>query len=138
MKEELQNQMYDRFPHMFRARFRDFHSSGMVEPMVFGITCDDGWFGLIWKLCEDIEPLVDEDFYITQVKEKFGGLRFYTMFGMNISEMIRDAEEDSYHICEVCGKPGLLCVSDNWYKTVCKKHRKREKYADFKPVERRK
>ena len=49
-----------------------------------GLTHDDGWFDILWRLCEDLEPLVAEfeqelgsQFEVLQVKEKFGGLRFH-------------------------------------------------------------
>ncbi|MEK7090164.1 MAG: hypothetical protein AAB930_01100, partial [Patescibacteria group bacterium] len=45
--------------------------------MAFGFECGDGWFGLIKKLCEKLKDLDLKDFRVTQVKEKFGGLRFY-------------------------------------------------------------
>lgn len=44
---------------------------------------------------------------VEQVKEKFGGLRFY-MNSRNqaIFTFVRTAEEESFHICEVCGQAG--------------------------------
>jgi hypothetical protein len=63
--------------------------------------------------------------YITasQVKEKFGGLRFYTNgYTEEVSGMIRMAESMSYRTCEVCGNPGR---SNNygWISTLCDTHR---------------
>ena len=63
--------------------------------------------------------------YITasQVKEKFGGLRFYTNgYTDEIGAMIRMAESMSYRTCEVCGNPGH---SNNygWISTLCDTHR---------------
>jgi hypothetical protein len=63
--------------------------------------------------------------YITasQVKEKFGGLRFYTNgYNEAVSAMIHMAESMSYRTCEVCGNPGR---SNNygWISTLCDTHR---------------
>ena len=63
--------------------------------------------------------------YITasQVKEKFGGLRFYTNgYTDEVSGMIRMAESMSHRTCEVCGSPGR---SNNygWISTLCDTHR---------------
>ena len=63
--------------------------------------------------------------YVTasQVKEKFGGLRFYTNgYTDGIGGMIRMAESMSYRTCEVCGNPGR---SNNygWISTLCDTHR---------------
>jgi len=92
--------------------------------MCFGFECDDGWFDLIWKLCEDIRTELKVnpmDFLVMQVKEKFGGLRFYPGFASDkIFDLIDEAEEKSYEICETCGKPGKI-TGGNWVKTSCEK-----------------
>jgi len=63
--------------------------------------------------------------YITasQVKEKFGGLRFYTNgYTDVIGGMISMAESMSHRTCEECGSPGR---SNNygWISTLCDTHR---------------
>jgi len=58
-----------------------------------------------------------------QVKEKFGGLRFYmTSKNDEIHALVREAEQLSYEFCEECGKPGQ---TDNkgWIRTLCEKCR---------------
>jgi hypothetical protein len=68
---------------------------------LFGVECGKGWKGLY-------QPLIDLcNFYgipILQVKEKFGGLRFYTN-GVDdrIDALITAAAAASYHTCEDCG-----------------------------------
>jgi len=100
----------------------------------FSIDCDNGWFDLLWKLCEDIDAIVKRDnlckfegkdsyknFSVDQIKEKFGGLRFYTNFVINdIEKLIRDAEDKSFKTCEFCGKDGSMHMKFGWYKTLCK------------------
>jgi hypothetical protein len=57
-----------------------------------------------------------------QVKEKFGGLRFYTNGATDIQDAyITFAEMISVRTCEVCGKPGKR-TSDGWIRTLCKEH----------------
>ena len=59
-----------------------------------------------------------------QVKEKFGGLRFYVnRVDPAVEGAIDMAEAMSYHICEVCGAPGEP-NRDGWIKTLCKEHTK--------------
>ena len=81
-----------------------------------GFASNDGWFGLVWRLCEDLEPLVAEfeqasgtQFEILQVKEKFGELRIYVN---DANEPIRArllaAQLESIRISEICGQPGQL------------------------------
>jgi hypothetical protein len=58
----------------------------------------------------------------TQVKEKFGGLRFGTEGHNDEQEgMIELAEYMSGRVCEVCGNRGkVLC--NGWIKTRCPYH----------------
>lgn len=67
------------------------------------------------------EPV--EQVVAIQVKEKFGGLRFYYMGG---DEYIRGlenmAESMSYRTCEVCGVPGTS-TKGGWIRTLCEEHK---------------
>jgi hypothetical protein len=76
MKEENELKLVKRFPIIFR----DYKEDPRNTPMAWGFECGDGWFQLIWDLCENIEKLAEgKDIYIIaeQVKQKFGRLRFY-------------------------------------------------------------
>lgn len=70
------------------------------------------------KAVEEKVPIV------TQVKEKFGGLRFYVN-GANDEQygMIRFAEAMSYKTCEVCGSRGKIFNDYGRFSTRCKEHR---------------
>ena len=64
---------------------------------------------------------------ITQIKEKFGGLRFYYNGGDNeIDGMVRLAESLSYKICEYCGTTINVGMTQKWYSTICGKCREEE------------
>jgi len=86
-----------------------------------------GWYQLIHDLLEELLK-TDWDRDIHQVKEKFGGLRFYIgSASQEVHEIIGKYEELSYHICEVCGEKGELRKDCGWrgglwYKTMCDKH----------------
>lgn len=57
-----------------------------------------------------------------QVKEKFGGLRFYTNGGDSVVDgILRMAESMSYRTCEVCGSPGKV-YRDGWHVALCPVH----------------
>jgi hypothetical protein len=98
--------------------------------MPWGFEHDDGWFDILWRLCVDLEPLVAEfeatsgqKFEVLQVKEKFGGLRFYVNCRKEeaIRQRIGAAARESFHTCEICGQPGTL-REDRWIKTLCDLH----------------
>lgn len=57
-----------------------------------------------------------------QVKEKFGGLRFYYNGGDDyIRGLVSMAESMSYVTCETCGNPGKS-TKGGWIQTLCKEH----------------
>ena len=91
--------------------------------MAFGFECGDGWFDLIKKLCEKLNALNLKNFRVIQVKEKFGGLRFYigpvkTKKADKVFRLIDKATEKSYRTCEACGRPGKP-NKEGWIKTLC-------------------
>lgn len=84
--------------------------------------CDDGWLGLIENLIREIIE-AGWDKQVCQVKEKFGGLRFYINEGSKeVHDIITKYEHQSYTVCEVCGEPGKLRTNLSWIKTKCDKH----------------
>jgi hypothetical protein len=83
--------------------------------------CSDGWLEMI-KNC--IEELIfcGWDKHIHQIKEKFGGLRFYIgAASKECHEIIRKYEALSFTICEVCGEKGER-RNKGWIRTLCDKH----------------
>jgi CDGSH-type Zn-finger protein len=58
----------------------------------------------------------------SQVKEKFGGLRFYVQAATDKHhQYITFAESMSYRICESCGAEGKT-YTDGWHTTLCDIH----------------
>ena len=72
------------------------------------IECGRGWYPLIVETDQKLAAL-DPDYEVHQVKEKFGGLRYYHRFVTEGSdhdagwEIESEAENKSYTICECCG-----------------------------------
>jgi len=83
----------------------------------------DGWIPLIQNL---IEELIEAGWnkQICQVKEKFGGLRFYINDASDeIWNIIEKYESLSYETCELCGeKAELRKHGYGWWLTLCNKH----------------
>lgn len=111
--------------------------------MNFGFECGDGWYPLLDSCCAKIMEIINNNdglgFKADQIKEKYGGLRFYftLKFDANmpigqkekladaIDEIITMAEEKSFEVCETCSAPGKLEEVHGWMFTVCKNHVKR-------------
>jgi hypothetical protein len=141
MKDELDRKLCERYPKIFADRHGDMKTTAMC----WGFECGDGWFNIIDKLCWNIQDYIDcsneqrerllnhnpynvsvheeiPQVVATQVKEKFGTLRFYYSGGNDyITGMFRMAESMSSVICEVCGSSGKS-RGHSWYYTACDEH----------------
>jgi hypothetical protein len=78
-----------------------------------------GWNLIIKNLIQDLIKL-GWNKEVIQVKEKFGGLRFYINEGTDeIHQRIGEAELESMKTCEITGKLGKLRTDIGWYRTLC-------------------
>lgn len=88
---------------------------------VCGADVGRGWHPLVTKLHDDLIALVGE-YTLVQVKEKFGGLRFYVSgidYPSPAYDLIAAAERESYTICELCGAPPRPQTGGGWIQTLC-------------------
>lgn len=142
--EKFSKRMETKFPKMFEGQYG-------------GFAVGEGWYGVLEKLCENIQshinwqneqrarllennphghPIPDlvPQVVVHQIKEKFGGLRFYYDGGNDyIRGLVDMAESWAGSICEECGAPGNR-RGGGWVRTLCDKHEaeyqaKQEKYA---------
>ena len=108
------NQIIERYPRLYR--------------LCKGIDCGDGWFHIIDELSAKLEAMIasmeqefEQSFYATQVKEKYGTLRFYMSQQTDaIDAAIHKAEYLSSKTCDICGKAGRL-RGNHWVQTLCDK-----------------
>lgn len=94
----------------------------------FDGTVGEGWVPILDRLAADLVALGwDRDLH--QVKEKYGGLRFYV--GASTPEMdarIDQAEKECWQTCENCGAPGQA-AGPGWILTLCDACRDRQRKA---------
>jgi hypothetical protein len=172
MSPDLDKQLCDKYPKIFANRYK----SPQESCLAFGIECGDGWYDIIDHLCDSASSMWTTSFEVdkedaiklaveknsfggyfvevpapqmvaSQVKEKFGTLRFYYHldFEPNIVElnnigkypdlskivdryysyfdgMVHMAEAMSARTCEMSGQKGEMHVSGGtrfgWYKTL--------------------
>lgn len=121
-----------------------------VYPKIFsgkygGIAVGKGWFDILNSACQLIQGHLDwkpdvPQVVAQQVKEKFGGLRFYVDGGDEYTQgVIAMAEFMSGKTCEECGAPGTSGGS-GWISTLCSTHREqreaeRNKFAKANGLE---
>ena len=77
MDKKLQDKLYKKYPKIFGQ-----HKLPMTQTaMCWGLECGNGWYKLIDMLCSQLQWDIEHNKYpqmeATQVKEKFGTLRFY-------------------------------------------------------------
>ncbi len=122
--EEFARRMEEKYPKMFADQYGGF---------AVGI----GWWPILETLCHQIHHHVEwkqnqlekyqrgqgcPDVVVRQIKEKFGGLRFYYDGGDDtVDGMVRMAESWAAFTCEECGQPGTT-RSGGWIRTLCDKH----------------
>lgn len=135
MRKELDEALCAKYPEIFKHRNGDMRTTAIC----WGFECGDGWYNIIDNLCATIQnreynnkrnniqiaPVV-----ATQVKEKYGTLRFYYSGGDDyIDGAVSMAEYMSEVTCEKCGAPGKL-QSYGWAYTACDKHTRDEDKLD--------
>ena len=129
MRKELDEALCAKYPDIFRDRNGDMRTTAMC----WGFECGDGWYNIIDAVCAMIQNhesgnklnnVVMPPVVATQVKEKYGTLRFYYTGGDDyIDGIIAMAEYMSGVTCETCGVPGKL-RDDGWLRTLCDEHAK--------------
>ena len=105
------------------------------------ISVDEGWYQIILD-CDKELTAIDPNYRIFQIKEKFGGLRYYfkpsqsdTLEAMN--KVVSKYEEIAARTCEATGMPGVLMKSvGGWQKTLSPDYASTAKhYARYIPVD---
>lgn len=115
MNYKLEQKLYEKF-------------SFMDQPC----ECGDGWFDIIYRLCEEIskayaESGVPADITVYCIKEKYGMLSFNyclnnpanKVLHEKITKIIYKYENISETVCEECGKEGSLRNDLEWIQTLC-------------------
>lgn len=104
MNIELQKKLFEKYPKIFKSYL-------YIDTL-------DGWFWIISNLCEklqyDIDVNKESQIYVLEIKEKFGGLRFYVDIASDKQyDIISFAEYLSLSICEICGSTEAKVISVN-------------------------
>lgn len=108
MKPELEKILVEKYPKIFV----DYGKSHQESALSWGLEVGAGWFNLIDHTCESLShlytsglslgdqryvPLDAPTVIATQIKEKFGGLRFYYRLELpdKVKELEKQAETDA-------------------------------------------
>jgi hypothetical protein len=116
--EKFSERMEKSYPKMYAGKYG-------------GFAVGKGWYPIIERLSKNIqqhlewknrESEVVPQVVVEQIKEKFGGLRFYYQGGDdNVAGMVRMAEAWADTACEECGGIGKR-RGGGWVRTLCDLH----------------
>jgi hypothetical protein len=116
--EKFSERMEKSYPKIFAGKYG-------------GFAVGKGWYPILETLCANIQSHIDwrvkqgqdiAQVEVQQIKEKFGGLRFYYSGGDDeISGMVRMAESFADTLCEECGGLGKR-RNGGWVRTLCDVH----------------
>lgn len=120
MRKELEDQLFKKYPKIFKQK--DLPCTETC--MCWGLECGDGWFDIIDTLCSKIQNHIDttgkSQVEAVQVKEKYGTLRFYTdTCDDEIDKYITEAENQTQHICQLCGSSDGVKATRGWISYLC-------------------
>ena len=119
-----------------------FAKHGTKDPFCIS-DCPPGWIPLVDR-CFGALRFLGWDGTVSQVKEKFGGLRLYLdhidpdwkgPFMDGPMQLIMSyMESQSYRTCQDCGITGAKHRCDGWYRTTCRKCESARSWARNKRI----
>jgi len=117
-KEELQA-IEDQFLAMNK-------NDDIVPPRWYGFAHPFGWGKIVLDLYNAIEEIAPGH-KVLQVKEKFGGLRYYCESDVreDVSALIDEAEKKAADTCQICGNSPAETMANprGWVVCVCMDHK---------------
>ncbi len=121
MTKKSEDNLYKKYPKMLAG----FKMGPQESCLAFGCEHDDGWYiiidTLLWSIGNRIKTK-NLSINIQQIKEKFGGLRFYYSGGDDVIDgMVTLAENMSYVTCEKCGSTNNVTQTKGWIVSLCPK-----------------
>ena len=95
-----------------------------------GFECGTGWWLILHDMATWIEFQVEKNGFempeMQQIKEKFGGLRYYYQGNQiddrkagRLSGYIEAMENKASETCEICGEKAEIKVKNGWYRCQC-------------------
>jgi hypothetical protein len=118
MDSHKTNELYEKFPHLYRERTAPLESSKMG----WGFQCEDGWYKIIYEMSKKIDKISTEGEFapaITQVSRNKDGTLYVEARNLTppVADIIATATEQSRLTCEFCAyTPAFLRTSKGSHK----------------------
>jgi len=113
MDSQKTNELYEKFPHLYRERTAPLESSKMA----WGFQCENGWYKIIYEMSKKISKTsVEGEFApaITEVSRNKDGTLYVEARNLTppVADIITTATEQSRLTCEFCAyTPAFLRTS---------------------------
>ena len=103
MNNHKTNELYEKFPHLYRERTAPLESSGMG----WGFQCEDGWYKIIYEMSKKIDKISTEGEHapaISLVSRHEDGTLYVAVSNITppVADIVTRATEQSRLTCEFC------------------------------------
>jgi len=103
MDSHKTNELYEKFPHLYRERTAPLESSGMG----WGFQCENGWYKIIYEMSKKIDKISSEGVHapaISQVSKHEDGTLYVAVSNITppVADIVTSATEQSRLTCEFC------------------------------------
>jgi len=103
MDSHKTNELYEKFPHLYRERTAPLESSGMG----WGFGCENGWYKIIYEMSKKIDKISTEGEHapaISLVSRHEDGTLYVAVSNITppVADIITRATEQSRLTCEFC------------------------------------
>lgn len=99
------------------------------NPLILSDYVGEGWVPIVEEFFKKLydyyakNHLTPTSLFVSDIKQKWGGLRLYVHFDEKASKFgetaITTAERTASRTCEFCGEEGTLREVRGWYFTIC-------------------
>jgi len=103
MDSQKTNELYEKFPHLYRERTAPLESSGMG----WGFGCENGWYKIIYEMSKKIDKISTEGEHapaISLVSRHEDGTLYVAVSNITppVADIVTRATEQSRLTCEFC------------------------------------
>ena len=117
MDSHKTNELYEKFPPLYRERTAPLESSKMA----WGFQCENGWYKIIYEMSKKIEKISKEGEFapaIAEVSRHEDGTLYVAVSNITppVADIVTSATEQSRLTCEFCAyTPAFLRTTNGPY-----------------------
>lgn len=124
------SEQYDESLQKYLKLFEQY--AHLISKTHSGLETVPGWFDIVSKVFNELDTEDTTKLHIQQIKNRMGVLQvFYEGGDVRLYQRIRELEDETIYVCEMCGLPGeKITNSDGSIQTRCKWHQ----HTEWRPL----